>query len=438
MSDHVVRRVHEAVRAAVGGVDRVVLAVSGGVDSMTLLDAGCAVLPTHRIVVATFDHGTGAHAAAAVAHVQHEAAKRGVGCLVERASTPLAGEAAFRDARWAFLRDVARTARARVCTGHTEDDQIETVLLRLMRDAGARGLAALYATNDVLRPLLTLRRATIDAYARQRGVRWIEDPSNRGREFRRNRVRHDMLPALRSVNPSIDATLLAIALDAARWRGDVETLCRTLDGVRTIDDGRGLSVPVGVFSASPAESARLLWPELAGRVGTVLDRRGLERLSEFTVNSRVGARVQLSGGWEVSRGRNSFGLRHESAREATAETSVLSDGTRFGDWTFRAEASAVLTSSPRDSWSAWLPTDAPLYVRLWRAGDAMTVGRRGSRRKVKQLLSAAGVTGHERAGWPVVVSGDDIVWIPGVRRNEAAAARSGGPGLAFVCEYHNR
>ena len=91
MSDHVVRRVHEAVRAAVGGVDRVVLAVSGGVDSMTLLDAGCAVLPTHRIVVATFDHGTGAYAAAAVAHVQHEAAKRGVGCLVERASTPLAG-----------------------------------------------------------------------------------------------------------------------------------------------------------------------------------------------------------------------------------------------------------------------------------------------------------------------------------------------------------
>jgi tRNA(Ile)-lysidine synthetase-like protein len=170
----------------------------------------------------------------------------------------------------------------------------------------------------------------------------------------------------------------------------------------------------------------------------VLDRRGLDRLARFTVDSRTGARVQLSGGWEVVRGRNSFALRHVSAAKATVEPSALSDGTRFGDWTFRAAASVVPTSTSRDAWAAWLPTHAPLLVRPWRAGDAMAIGQRGSRRKVKHLLSAAGVTGHERAGWPVVVSGADIVWIPGVRRTDATAARSGGPGLAFVCEYDHR
>ena len=429
---------HEAVRAALSGVDRVVLAVSGGIDSMTLLDASCAILPSHRITVATFDHGTGSAATTAAAHVQREASARGLECVLERASTPLAGEAAFRTARWTFFRTVAETRHATICTGHTEDDQIETVVLRVMRDAGTRGLAALYATSGVVRPLLTVRRATIKAYAEQRGVRWIEDPSNGRREFTRNRVRHDLLPALRSVDPAIDQTLLVIAREAARWRRDVATLCNALHGVRSIDGGRGVGVPAEVFAVSPEESARLIWPELAARAGAVLDRRGLERLTGFTVDSRVGARIQLSGGWEVVRGRNSLGLRRFSGGEATGEASALSDGTRFGDWAFRAGASVVLTSSPRDSWSAWLPTDAPLIVRPGRAGDAMAVGRRGSRKKVKQLLSAAGVTGHERAGWPVVVSGDHIVWIPGVRRIDAAAARSGGPGLAFVCEYHNR
>jgi tRNA(Ile)-lysidine synthase len=59
-------------------------------------------------------------------------------------------------------------------------------------------------------------------------------------------------------------------------------------------------------------------------------------------------------------------------------------------------------------------------------------------RKVKCLLSDAGVTGHERSGWPVVLAGDQIVWVPGIRRGNAATARSGRPGLAFICEYVNR
>ena len=438
MSDDAIGVVREQVGAVLSGAGRLVLAVSGGIDSMTLLDAVSAVLPSRALTVATFDHGTGPAAAAAVTLVRAESAKRGLECVVERAATPLAGEAAFRAARWTFLREVSARRGATVCTGHTEDDQIETVLMRNLRDAGARGVAALDASSDVVRPLLRLRRPVIHAYAETRGLSWIDDPSNDSSQYLRNRVRHDLLPALRAVNPSIDDVLLAVARRAAAWRRDVATVCDALVDVRKIDRGQGLSVPVAAFGTSREEAARLFWPELAGRVGAVLDRRGMERLSRFTANSRVGARVQLSGGWEVVRGRNSFGLRHVSARKATAEVSALSDGTRFGDWTFRAEATAALSASSRDSWSAWLPADVPLLVRPWRAGDVMAVGRGGSRRKVKALLTAAGVTGHERAGWPVVVSGDDIVWIPGVRRIDAATARSGGPGLAFICEYQNR
>jgi tRNA(Ile)-lysidine synthetase-like protein len=167
-----------------------------------------------------------------------------------------------------------------------------------------------------------------------------------------------------------------------------------------------------------------------------LDRRGIERLASFTADSRVGARVPVSGGWEVTRGRNDLVLATMTSK-ATTQLFPLSDGTRVGGWTFRADPAGA-TALQRDAWSAWLPADTALIVRPWRAGDVMTLENGGVSRKVKHLLSTAGVTGHERTGWPVVMSGNDIVWIPGVRRGASATARPGRPGLAFVCDYDNR
>jgi tRNA(Ile)-lysidine synthase len=436
VSDREIERLRQAAKPAFQGRDRIVLAVSGGVDSMTLLDVASQLVERARLTVATLDHGTGSAATAAADLVEAQVATLGLECVRARAEEPLQTEAALRSLRWGFLRAVACARDAVVCTGHTEDDQIETVLMRLMRDAGPRGLAGLSAVSDTLRPLLGVRRRLVEAYARARELQWIEDPSNATATYHRNRIRRDLLPALRAADPSVDARLLAIARSATEWRRDVARLCDSLDGARVSTDGRGVSVPRAAFASPVDDAARLIWPELAGRIGAVLDRRGIARLAQFTVNSRVGARVQLSGGWEVVRSRHSFQLHRVAAKEATSEAVSLSDGMRFGGWTFRSDASAPLTST-RDSWSSWLPTHAPLLVRRWQAGDAM-VGRDGSRRKVKHLLSAAGVTGHERAGWPVVLSENEIVWVPGVRRIDAMAARSGRPGLAFVCEYDNR
>ena len=427
------RGVRAAVSSALTGATHTVLAVSGGVDSMVLLDAATAVVDRTSLTIATFDHGTGATARAAVALVEARCAELDVECVAGRASQQLSSEAEFRTARWAFLRGVAGRRSAAIATGHNEDDQIETVLMRLMRDAGARGLAGLYARSDVLRPLVGVRRATIADYARARRLRWVEDRTNASPTYFRNRVRHDLLPALRSVDSSIDAMLLDVARTASEHRSEVERLCADLEGLK-IPRPELLRVPAAVFTDEAA--ARLLWPALAGRVGAVLDRRGIERLARFTLVGRVGGRVQLSGGWEVTRGRDALVLNRRSNEEAgaTAQPFALSDGTQFGDWSFRTAARA----DERDVWSAWLPLDMPLSVRSWQSGDAIQGKNGGSRRRVKHLLTNAGVTGHERAGWPVVLAGDDIVWIPGVRRTDAATARFGRPGLAFVCDYHNR
>lgn len=427
--------IRQSVRAAFNPHPRIVLAVSGGLDSMVLLDAAAHAMPRERLVVATFDHGTGPTAATARAEVERRAAALGIRCESECAAGELRSEAELRDARWKFLRCVAATNDAIVSTAHTADDQVETVFMRTLRDAGARGLAGLFADSPHLRPLLRTSRRQITAYARAEGLQWVEDPTNMSADFFRNRVRHDLLPAIRRTRPSIEQDLIAVARKAARWRAEVEAVVDEF-GIQLVASAPGLDVPAPMLVQRTCEELAALWPAIAARAGAILDRRGVERLAMFTRTGRVGARIPLAGGWEVVRSRDHFQLRASQVERATAAALALSNDTRWGEWSFAPNDTKSIERD--DSWSAWLPVDAPLVVRPWQAGDAMVAREGGSPRKVKHFLSEAGVTGHQRAGWPVVLAGDQIVWIPGVRRSEAATARPDRPGLAFICEYIHR
>lgn len=425
---------HDSIDDALRMHARTVLAVSGGLDSMVLLDVAADSVPRERLIVASFDHGTGPPARAACALVERAANAWGIACVTGRAERVLVSEAELRDARWKFLRDVAAREEAVVCTAHTSDDQVETVLMRVLRDAGARGLAGLYAASDIVRPFVRHTRRDLTAYARARRLTWIEDPSNVSSRYLRNRVRHDLLPALRRVRPSIDDDLLESARSAARWRLDVEAFVAEHVELRRGDDARELDVPMSSLAGFSPDALSVLWPAIVARAGVTLDRRGTDRLVAFTGLSRVGARIQLSGGWQVVRARDALQLRASGHRQSAEERLALSSAVAWGRWSFRPATSDI----GADSWSAWLPTDRPLRVRSWRAGDVMAHRAGRPARKVKRFLSDAGVTGHERAGWPVVLAGDQIVWIPGIRRSDAATARSGRPGLAFICEYVNR
>jgi tRNA(Ile)-lysidine synthase len=429
---HIVQSIRESVRTSLLDKPRVVLAVSGGLDSMVLLDAAASSLP-NDLLVATFDHGTGDAATEAAALVRRTAAALGLRVTAGLANRSLGSEAEWRDARWAFLRSVAAEGNAAIATAHTADDQVETVLMRVMRGAGARGLAGLYAAGDVIRPLLGHSRREIALYARHRRVAWFEDPTNQSRRFFRNRIRHDLLPAFRLANPLIDAELLEVARRAADLRREIETIVDSAIEFDVRADDRGLDVSLLDLAAHPAASLTVLWPVLAAKVGLSLDRRGIERLAAFSRIGRVGSRIQLSGGWEVVRAPNTLQVRRLDEAVPAPTTIDPANPVAWGTWSFRRAIRA--TSDP---WTACLPAGQPLEVRVWRSGDAMTIRRGFPARKVKHFLSDAGISGHERARWPVVVAGDRVVWIPGIRRGEAATERSGRPGLVFSCVYDHR
>ena len=424
--------VHRAIADASSRPAPLVLAVSGGLDSMVMLEAFATVAREMIGAVATFDHGTGPHARRAAALVERRGRALAVPVVVGRATECLHGEAAWREARWRFLRRAAADADGTIVTAHTDDDHLETVAMRILRGAGARGLAGLLAPADIERPFLALSRATLERYARAHGVRSVVDPSNASRAFLRNRVRLDLLPALRRAHPGIDDELRAVARRSADWRAELERALGEVDA--RITAAGTLRVAAASLAGYDRESLRVVWPALAARVGARLDRRGTHRLAEFTMSCRQGA-IPLSGGWEVARYREALVVRRGAATEAWE--CPLEGVTDVGRFRFHPVQVVSHARSP-DPWLAALPADVPLVVRAWRAGDRMRVAGAAAPRRVKRFLSDARIAGPERIDWPVVVAGDQVLWIPGVRRSDAATARSGRPTVHYHCDRLDR
>ena len=394
--------------------------------------------------VVTFDHGTGDAASAAVALVTREATQLGLNVCVGRDSLPAANEAAWRAARWRFFQEAA--AGNRIATAHTRDDQLETIVMRAMRGSGARGLAGLAANSSrAVRPFLELSRASIRAYGNARRVPFVEDPSNTSRAYLRNRVRLDLLPAIYRVRPRFAAEMLALSERAAALRAEVDALAQRFVSEH-VDDGT-IRVARELLATYDSATLCVLWPAIAARASVTLDRRGTLRLAQFTTSGAPGARIQLSGGVEVFRHRDSFVLR-PSLPPQRAGAVALSGAVQFGGWRFRPveadehSGESAFGETPeegprvqrQDPWIADLPADRSLMIRAWRPADRMRPQEGGAARRVKRFFGDAQIPGPSRAGWPVVLADDEIVWIPGVRRSRAASERSGRPVVRYICE----
>ncbi len=224
---------------------RLVLGVSGGIDSMTLL----ALLARERaggpdveVVAAHFDHGVRGPAGAedgrfveAVGAVWGTRVERGAGDASARAREGGRGPmAAARELRYEFLREVAEDEDAwAIATAHQRDDRVETVLFRITRGASIDGLGGPRAIDEwrgtpVIRPLLPFSRAAIAEWAGRADVPFREDPSNVDSRYPRSRLRHEVLPLLRELNPRIDAAIVRLSdlasMDAAYLRAETDAL----------------------------------------------------------------------------------------------------------------------------------------------------------------------------------------------------------------------
>lgn len=229
------------------------LAVSGGSDSTALLHATARLAPDRgwRLGVAHLDHALRAGSAGEAAAVAGVAARLGLPVEVRRADVGALAAAehrsledAGRQARYRFLEEAAARLgpEALIATAHTADDAAETVLLRLARGSGLRGVRGIPARRGrIVRPLLGVRRATLRAALDAAGIEYVTDPSNADPAHARNRVRADLLPAFERVSPGAVEALLRFGRLAADDDDLLDALAASeLARRRTAEDDRTL------------------------------------------------------------------------------------------------------------------------------------------------------------------------------------------------------
>jgi tRNA(Ile)-lysidine synthase len=249
-----------------------------------------------QVVACHVDHGLRPGSERDASHCQELCAHIGVRFLGRTVRVgPGNVQAQARRARYAALRAVAAEAGSRrIATGHTRADQAETVVLRLLRGAGARGLAGIPPRRGALvRPLIDRSREEVLAYLADRGLSHLEDPSNATGRFLRNRVRAEVMPALRRLAPAAER---ALARAADLLRGDDRALERSARALH-----RGTRAEVDALLASPAavrrRVVRRLWKASTGsRRGLTADH--VEAVLRLLRRPRPG-RISLPGGFEA-------------------------------------------------------------------------------------------------------------------------------------------
>lgn len=306
-------------RLKVNAQSRLVVGVSGGADSMALLD-GLLRLQRRK----------GWPSLIHVAHVNHllrgaaaEADLQFVQAWAERHEVPFSSlcvdvaqlahaqgrnwEAMARTVRYDFFAQVANQCAAQfVCTAHTFDDQVETLLLRLLRGTGAAGLRGIHEVStlstgvQLLRPLLNVTRAEVLAHCAQYDVEFRTDESNASEKFTRNRVRHTLLPLLHGFNPRFGETLVrtAVALsedDACLQQQALEFLGQMSEGPRLRH-----ALLRTLHSALAKRVLRAWLQHECGATGRT-DAVHLEALLALAVRGQGGRVIELPHGWRVKR-----------------------------------------------------------------------------------------------------------------------------------------
>ncbi|MDR3044580.1 MAG: tRNA lysidine(34) synthetase TilS [Desulfovibrio sp.] len=280
-----------------------VVGVSGGADSLCLLLALRWLAPRLglRLHAAVLDHGLRPESAGEARAVAVLCRRLGVPCRVVRADVSgLAAreccglEDAGRRARYAFFEaERQRIGADWICTAHQADDLCEDVLLRLVRGTGWPGLggmAAMDPARRILRPLLTTERRDIDAFLSDLGVQPVRDPSNADPAYRRNRLRHQVLPLLRAENPALGEAVRSLwelaRCDADYWtRHLAHAQAGHADGVRAADAPPLPAATCGTPCAGPPPTAPIAPPQCILLPGRTL--RGLHRAARLRLYKRM-------------------------------------------------------------------------------------------------------------------------------------------------------
>ena len=441
-----------------------VVGVSGGADSVCLLDS------LHRLglplVAAHFDHGLRDESKEDACRVEalvkdmglpFQQARKDVRALAAREGLSI--EEAARKARYRFLFDTARSHQAQaVAVAHTADDQVETVLMHLLRGAGLGGLKGISSrlvipewdeNLPLVRPLLGVWRSETEAWCAEKKLPALIDPSNQDTAFFRNRLRHDLIPELQTYNPNIKDVIWRTAnLLAGDWEiieGLVEQACQRC---QVGQNGEWIEMSLAELLTLSTGLQRGVFRRALSQMRAGLrdiDAGTIERCLAWLNSPKRGRWLELPGGLYlgVERGRVIFSeARSIPVSEDWPQTlpdeelilEVPGEAALANQWKIRAtQQSGVRNLQAGDFFQASrgvgplemsVRLDAgkliqPLRVRGLNPGERLApLGMAGHSVKVSDFFTNRKLPQRARRGWPLVFSGDEIAWVCGLRMSE--------------------
>ena len=424
--------------------DRLVAGLSGGVDSVVLLDILARVARKLRCRLSAL-------------HVNHQLSPNArrweafCGRLCHALRIPFRSvkvdvqrgdsiEAAARAARYAVF---ARQECEYIVLAHHRDDQVETLLLQLLRGAGVKGLAAMpllriqdpgsrILNPGILRPLLDVTREEILEYARDRGLEWIEDESNQDMYFLRNFVRHEVLPVIARRFPAYRATL-------ARAAGHLAEAARVLDELASADAAGELADGTLSIAAlrrlPPARGRNLLRYFLASRGVTMPGTERLDEALRQALTAKQDARVLVELG--------DFTLRRHAGRLHLVRARGVPPAHFEKLWRGEKkmalpELGGVLTLARATGAGISLSRlgGGVVTIRLRRGGERLQPNCRRPRRSLKNLLQEARMPPWQREYIPLIFCGGKLVWAARIGVDCAFQAAAGEAAVEPTWSIH--
>lgn len=420
---------------------RLLLAVSGGIDSMTLLD----------ILAKEKDR----YGALAVVHINHQlrnedshkdeafvraACERlGLECYVKQvltaenaASTKRGIEETARDDRYAFFEEIAsQHGFDIVVTAHTKNDQAETIMMRLMRGAGTRGLAGIpksrkLGNSMILRPWLDVTREQIERFAKEHGVKHRHDSTNSEKHFTRNRIRHELLPLMETIAGL--GVVDRLADTAAHYRAKFEETISAAEAIAEQALRReGRFVTLDLHASKSDEISHLLIERALGlALGRkyYLEREPFERIKTFLKEDGeedwIGELRMRSSNGKLMLKRKSDEFEYEFA--LILDTDIV---TPFGSIRASITTNETPVEDKHVSQFDMAALTGELIIRNWRAGETIEpFGMEGSKTISKLLTDAKLSAWDGKSVYPVLVhrrdGKDEVLSVPGIRRSKHA------------------
>lgn len=424
--------------------ERVGVAVSGGPDSMLLLDfmVGLARELGLALAVVHFNHRLrGAESEADERLVRERAQELGLDLLRSEADVARVArerrknlEATARHLRYRFFFSLVSQRRLdKVVTAHTANDQAETVLLRLLRGSGTRGLGGIHPVLDgsIVRPFLSLTRPEVEREVAARGLAFRTDSTNQDTRLARNRIRQQLLPWLeKKFNPHAVRSLAQLADRARDDEAYLEEQARERALAWLVREEETRKIPGRRLDEFPPAIARRVLRQMLVAAGTrpgAITQAMIDGLRRLAHEGQSGTRLPLPGDLEARKefewlviARPSpvapspgFVCSLKPPAEIPIPALALTLRFRIVEMTDAKTPEGVYTNAQ----GAWLDADklgAPLILRSWRPGDRFCPS--GSRKplKLKEVFQRRRIPLGQRPWWPVLVSAGVIVWVRGL------------------------